>query len=113
MAIQNIFAISEVKAGSPQHEGRKHLQRLIRKVKHVLVVKHYIDDLKGGVGLRHCRGVLQKSYVHSAPIPIGGSSGCVATLISARICPVQSTFGRDTLQGVHSNGCPAKQLKAY
>jgi hypothetical protein len=86
MAIPSILAVAEVTAGSTQHEGRKHLQRLIRKVKHVLAVKRCIDDLKGGGGLRQCRGILEKTYVHSAPFPIGSNCTFVATLISASNC---------------------------
>jgi hypothetical protein len=55
----------EATAVSAPHQGRRHLQRLIRKVKLVLVVKHCLDDLKGGVALRQGRGVHQRTYVHS------------------------------------------------
>ncbi len=74
MAIpSNLVTTMAATAVSAPHEGRRHLQRLIRKVKHVLIVKHCIDDLKGGVGLRQGRGVLlQKTYVHSHILPIYG-----------------------------------------
>jgi hypothetical protein len=82
VAISSNLVTMEATNVSAPHEGRRHLQRLIRKVKHVLVVKHYIDDLKGGVGLRQCRGVLlQRTYVHFHPFPIHSNLSIVATSI--------------------------------
>lgn len=84
MASPSSFVAPETTAMATQHQGRKHLQRLIRKVKHVLVVKHCIDDLKGGVGLRQCREILEKPYVPSTLLSIGGSHSFVASLPSAQ-----------------------------
>jgi hypothetical protein len=70
VAIPNNLTVMEATAVSAPHQGRRHLQRLIRKVQHVLIVKHCIDDLKGGVALRQGRGVVQKTYVHSQLLTI-------------------------------------------
>ena len=81
MATPSNLVTMEATVVSAQHEGRRHLQRLIRKVKHVLIVKHCIDDLKGGIGLRQCRGVLERTYVHFRLCPIHGDLSLVATSI--------------------------------
>src|SRR5271170_2377730 len=101
----------EATAISAPHEGRRHLQRLIRKVKHVLIVKHCIDDLKGGVGLRQCRGVLlQRTYVHFRLFPRSLGSESSGNLYP-QLQPVFTQFGSNNVHEDLSKGCSAKKLK--
>ena len=108
----NLVIMEKAAVISAQHEGRRHLQRLIRKVKHVLIVKHCIDDLKSGVGLRKCRGVLlQRTYVYSHLLPIHSTLSLVANSIPSFNLFTQ--FGCSNVHEGHYNGCSAMQLKAY
>jgi hypothetical protein len=55
MAIFSDLALYEAPMFSSRNESRKNLQRLIRKVQHVLIVKRCIDDLRTSTSLRRPR----------------------------------------------------------
>jgi hypothetical protein len=63
MAIPAQASIDETNGSSAQYRCRKHLQRLIRKVQHVLVVKHWIDDLRQSANYQGRERSLKNAYV--------------------------------------------------
>src|SRR5580700_3953133 len=63
MAIPAQASVTEIDRSPAQHRCRKHLQRLIRKVQHVLVVKHWIDDLRQNANQQGRERSLKNAYV--------------------------------------------------
>lgn len=63
MAILGSLVTGEPDLIPPKLSGLTLFQRLIRKVKLVLIVKHCIDDLKSRADARHCGEILERTYV--------------------------------------------------